>query len=92
MFAVTYPSTCRPPLPYGLSFGISVVIADNLGMYSGLTGKSRTNVEEMAREKGESFTRVNSDVFELEKLLSKKSNGQNGDGSKPSSSDNAKNQ
>lgn len=46
------------------------VIADNTGMYAQLTGGKR-NVEEMAKEKGENVTRVNTSVFDLEKLVCK---------------------
>lgn len=56
-------------------------------MYSGLTGKGSTNVEELAREKGENFTRVNSDVFELEKLVARPPEDGSDAVSEPSSTD-----
>lgn len=44
------------------------VIADNTGMYSDLTG-GKANIEEIARAKGESVTRVDDKVFNLETIL-----------------------
>lgn len=46
------------------------VIADNTGMYSHLTG-GRKNVEEMAKEKGIGFARVNAERFELDNTYHK---------------------
>lgn len=44
------------------------VIADNLGMYSQLTG-GRRNIEEIAASQGQKVTRVDNSVFDLEKPL-----------------------
>lgn len=44
------------------------VIADNTGMYSSLTG-GKANIEEIAKAKGQSVTRVDNTVFNLENVL-----------------------
>lgn len=44
------------------------IIADHKNMYSQITG-GKVNVEQIARAKGESVTRVNSDTFNLEDLM-----------------------
>lgn len=49
------------------SCGKHHIIADNMGMYTHLTG-GKKNVEEIAKSAGLNFTRVNPSVFGLEKL------------------------
>lgn len=44
------------------------VIADHKNMYSQLTG-GKVNIEQIARAKGQSVTRVNNEAFQLEDLL-----------------------
>lgn len=44
------------------------IIADNMGMYTHLTG-GKKNVEEIAKSSGQNVSRVNPSVFGLEKLI-----------------------
>ncbi len=46
------------------------IISDHLGWYSDV-GKKLTDIEKIAKAKGENVVRVNSNVFDLEKLVSK---------------------
>lgn len=46
------------------------VVADNLGMYAGITGGNK-NIEEIAKAKGQSVTRVNEQSFNLDELMLK---------------------
>lgn len=46
------------------------IISDNLGWYSDVAGNLR-NIEKIAEKKGEPVVRVDSSIFELEKLVSK---------------------
>ena len=51
------------------------IIADNLGYYNAVKPREmqgKKNVEEFAKVKGDSVTRVSTDVFNLEKLFTKR--------------------
>lgn len=46
------------------------IIADNYGMYTGVTG-GKKNLEEIAKDSGAAFARVNADAFGLENIYRK---------------------